>query len=71
MFKVGLKASKDSIASEISDMYKVDVLKVKTSITPGKPKRVGKTQTFIKTGKWKKAIVTLKAGQKIESIEKK
>ena len=63
-FKVALNANKNSIKSEIESFYNVKVLNVKTSILPGKVKRVGKNVK--KTSKSKKALVTLAAGQEIK-----
>ena len=63
-FQVALKSNKNQIKGAIEKLYEVKVLNVKTSILPGKTKRVGKGTK--KTGKSKKAFVTLKEGQKIE-----
>lgn len=65
-FKVHLKATKRSIANAIEDMFGVDVINVKTLTMPGKKRRIGRTRKFTKTSKWKKAIVTIKEGQKIK-----
>ena len=46
------------------EIYKVHVENVNTQIVPGKRKRV--RQEIGYTDDWKKAIVTLKEGQKIE-----
>ena len=63
-FLVNINANKFQIRSAIEKIYKVKVAKVNTTIKYGKTKRVR-----YKTGKtadWKKAIVTLRPGQKIE-----
>jgi len=67
-FMVNTKASKGAIANEIARLYDVEVVSVKTMIMPGKKRRVIGTRKFTKTKKWKKAIVKLKEGQKIEQI---
>jgi len=67
-FRVNMKASKGAVANEINRLYGVDVEKVRTMIMPGKKRRVLGTRKFTKTQKWKKAIVTVKEGQKIELI---
>ncbi len=67
-FRVNLKASKGSISNEIESMYGVTVIAVNTCIVPGKKKRILKTRRFTKTSGWKKAIVQLKEGQKIEAF---
>lgn len=66
VFAVSLNAAKQSIKKEIKDTYKVDVIDVSTIIVPGKSKRVIGKNKYSQLSKWKKAIVTLKKGQKIE-----
>lgn len=66
VFAVSLNATKQSIKKEIKDTYKVDVIDVSTIIVPGKSKRVIGKNKYSQLSKWKKAIVTLKKGQKIE-----
>lgn len=63
-FEVNLKATKPQIKSAVEKLYDVKVLNVKTSIRPGKLKRVGRTVK--KTSKSKLAFVQLAEGQKIE-----
>jgi len=48
-------------------LFNVTVTCVRTMVMPGKYKRVGKTQG--KASDWKKAIVTLKEGDRIEFLE--
>ena len=65
-FAVVKDASKLEIAQAVAEAFKVDVLAVNTSTVRGKARRVGK-----RVGKkpdWKKAIVTLGPGQKIEGL---
>jgi len=65
LFLVSKSANKIQIKSAIEQIYKVKVKDVNTFISRGKMKRVryqlGRAPDF------KKAIVTLKAGQKIET----
>lgn len=68
VFEAGLKATKGAIANEVGRLYGVEVISVKTMVMPGKKRRVLGTRRFTKTKKWKKAIVKLKEGQKIEEI---
>jgi large subunit ribosomal protein L23 len=63
-FQVALKANKNQIKEAVESLYDVKVLGVKTSIRPGKMKRVGRN--ISKTGKTKKALVQLSEGQSIE-----
>lgn len=64
LFSVKKTANKIQIKQAIEDFYKVKVAGVNTQVMPGKLKRV-RTQLG-HTPEWKKAVVTLKAGQKIE-----
>lgn len=63
-FEVAEKANKIEIRKAVEDIFKVKVLKVNTSKVRGKERRLGRYSG--KTSDWKKAIVTLKAGDKIE-----
>jgi large subunit ribosomal protein L23 len=69
-FKVNMKATKYSIAKEMKRMYGVDAVDVNTSVTPGKKRRIVGTRMTVKTGRWKKAIIKIKEGQKIELFPK-
>jgi large subunit ribosomal protein L23 len=64
LFLVDKSANKIQIKKAVEQEYKVEVTDVNTFIAPGKLKRVrhqlGRTQDL------KKAVVTLKTGQKIE-----
>jgi len=64
LFRVAKGASKIAIRKAIEDIYKVKVAAVNTASVPGKRKRV--RQDFGYTTPWKKAIVTLKEGHKID-----
>lgn len=67
LFEVDSSANKIQIKSAVEKIFNVKVSVVHTINTKGKVKRVGKN--FGKRSDWKKAIVTLKAGEKIELIE--
>ena len=62
-FKVDKAANKIEIKYAVESAFKVDVTDVRTMNMPGKMKRQGKTQGM--TPEWKKAIVTLRAGQRL------
>lgn len=66
-FEVQRKANKHQIKEAVEKMFDVEVIDVKTSNLPGKPRRLGRS-TGYKSG-YKKASVTLKEGQKIELVE--
>ncbi len=63
-FSVSGAANKIQIKKAVEDVYKVKVADVNTQRVPGKLKRV--RQQIGKTPEWKKAIVTLKDGHKID-----
>ena len=65
-FKVNFKATKAAIAKSVKELFDIDALDVKTIVVPGKKKRIGKTPNFMKTTKWKKALVTIPEGKKID-----
>ncbi len=64
VFEVDLKADKLTIAKAVEAIYQVKVVGVNTSIVRGKTKRFGRSVG--KRSNWKKAIVTLHEGDKIE-----
>ncbi len=64
-FEVHGWATKTDIKRAVETIYKVKVRDVHTVLMPGKRKRV--RQVYGHTPDWKKAIVTLQEGQKIET----
>lgn len=66
-FKVSINANKIEIKKAIEHIFSVKVLDVNTIRMLGKPKRLGKYSG--KRPDWKKAIVTLRAGDKIADFE--
>ncbi|NWG27349.1 MAG: 50S ribosomal protein L23 [Ignavibacteriaceae bacterium] len=70
-FLVNPKANKIQIAKAIEEKFNVHVTDVKTINHPGKMKtQFRKSGRFTgKTAKFKKAIITLKEGEKIELFE--
>lgn len=69
VFKVVAQARKPAIAKAVKDSFGVKVVDVKTLIMPGKTKRTGRGRKLTKTAGWKKAIVVLSRGEKIELLE--
>jgi len=67
VFEAKLSANKTDIKSAVEQLWKVNVEKVRTMIVPGKFRRFGKGGGY--RPDWKKAIVTLKEGQKIDFAE--
>lgn len=64
VFKVADDANKIQIKSAVEELFKVTVVKVRTMRMRGKRKRV--RFQIGKTPDWKKAVVTLKEGDRIE-----
>ena len=67
VFKVAMDASKTDIKAAVEKRFAVKVDSVNTVITRGKIKRV--RMVAGKKPNWKKAYITLKAGQKIAEFE--
>jgi large subunit ribosomal protein L23 len=66
-FAVDPKATKHQIARAVAELFRVDVLHVRTLRMPHKTRRVGR---FVgRKPQWKKAIVQLAPGQTIEFFE--
>ncbi len=64
LFKVARDVNKIEIRKAVESIYKVKVQDVNTQVVPGKLKRV--RSQMGKTPEWKKAVVTLKQGHKID-----
>ena len=65
LFRVATTATKVDVKRAVEEIYKVKVDCVNTVNVPGKLKRVRYRTGY--TADWKKAIVSLKEGQKIEA----
>ncbi len=66
-FEVNTKANKYEIKDAVEKAFKVSVTSVNIVKVPGETHRVGKNKVFRQP--WKKAIVTLKSGDKIQIFE--
>lgn len=62
-FAVRRDANKSEIKRAVEALFKVKVASVRTQNKVGKTRRVGRNQG--PTGDWKKAYVTLRAGEKM------
>ena len=67
LFKVAKSANKIEIRKTVEEIFKVKVVRVSTMNYKGKKKRMGRYEG--KRPDWKKAIVTLKEGEKLDFIE--
>lgn len=66
-FEVAWDANKHQIAQAVEKAFNVKVVAVNVMHVPGKTRRVGRRQ--VTTSPWKKAVVTLQPGHKIELFE--
>jgi large subunit ribosomal protein L23 len=69
VFKVDNTATKTEIKNAVEQLFKVKVKAVNTIVMHGKNKRAGRFE--YKRSNWKKAIITLVQGQKIELFQVK
>lgn len=67
VFEVARSANKRQIQQAVETAFEVHVTEVRTMVMPGKPRRWGRHTT--RTPRWKKAIVTLAAGERIAMFE--
>jgi large subunit ribosomal protein L23 len=66
IFKVSKEANKNLVKIAVKEVFGVDVVSVKIINVARKKRRVGRTTGI--TGGYKKAIVRIKEGQKIEIL---
>jgi large subunit ribosomal protein L23 len=69
MFIVDAEVNKNQVKEAVEKQFKVTVTAVKTITTPGKRVRFGKTRKPGRRSDTKKAVVRLKAGDKISIFE--
>ncbi|MBI4283981.1 MAG: 50S ribosomal protein L23 [Chloroflexi bacterium] len=66
-FEVAEEANKPQVKQAVEKAFKVEVTGVNMMIVRGKGRRLGRRQ--LPAHPWKKAVVTLKPGDKIEFFE--
>jgi large subunit ribosomal protein L23 len=66
-FEVAQEANKPQIKEAVEKAFKVKVSSVNVIHVPGKMRRAGRRRGM--TSSWKKAVVTLEPGNKIELFE--
>lgn len=66
IFEVDRRATKTEIKKAIKNAFDVEVVSVKVINIKGKTRRFGRKRTQIKLSDWKKAIIQLAPGQKID-----
>ena len=67
VLKVNIDATKEDIKKAVEKMFKVKVTRVNTMRVGGKTRRMGKFSG--KRSNWKKAFISLKAGETIKFFE--
>jgi len=67
VFEVAGAANKHQVKQAVEKAFKVEVTAVNVMTVPGKTRRLGRREVL--TQSWKKAVVTLKLGDKIELFE--
>ncbi len=66
-FEVAGEANKEQVKQAVEKAFNVTVTKVNVIIVPGKGRRM--RGRVVMNPSWKKAVVTLKPGDKIEIVE--
>jgi large subunit ribosomal protein L23 len=67
-FEVARRSNKVEIKKALEQLFHIHVEKVRVMNYDGKPKRMGAFAG--KRSNWRKAIITLKKGERIESLER-
>jgi len=67
-FEVALDANKIQIREAVEVIFDVHVTQVRTMVMPAKRGQRGRNW-YIRTGQWKKAIVTLEQGESIKLFD--
>ncbi|MGC9469111.1 MAG: 50S ribosomal protein L23 [Anaerolineae bacterium] len=69
VFIVQLYANKLEVKRAVEEIYGVDVDDVHTMVMPGKMNRMRGRRATARRAPWKKAVVTLAPGERIEALE--
>ncbi len=67
LFEVAREANKHQIKQAVEKVFRVKVVSVNIMTVAGKTRKIGRREVL--TPSWKKAVVTLKPGDKIELFE--
>jgi len=68
-FQVDKRVTKSQIKKAVELLFGVHVVGVKTVNIPGQTQRVGRTRRLVKLPGFKKAVIEIKKGEKIEGFE--
>jgi len=69
VFEVDRRATKKEIIKAIEDTYGVHIIGVQTITGRGKKRKIGRTRIEICQPDWKKTVVQLAEGEKIDIFE--
>lgn len=69
VFQVNRRANKVQIKEAVEAIYSVDVVAVNVMNVPAKSSHVRGRRRVVRHAPWKKAVVTLTPGQRIEVLE--
>ena len=69
VFEVSERANKIMVRRAVEELFKVSVRSVNVMHVPGKKRRSPRTRTIGMTRSWKKAIVSLREGERIELFQ--
>lgn len=69
VFVVHMNANKLEVKRAVEQIYSVDVNRVQTMVMPGKVSRLRGRRRSTRRAPWKKAVVTLASGERIEALE--
>lgn len=69
VFEVDPRANKAEITRAVEEAFGTKVKKVRTTMVRGKSKRSGRRRKPVKQADWKKAVVELVEGEKIDLLE--
>ena len=69
VFVVHMDANKLEIKRAVEEIYRVDVERVRTMVMAGKMNKMRGRRVVHRLAPWKKAVVTLAAGERIEALE--
>lgn len=65
-FSAPVGVNKNQLKKMVAESFKVEVTQVRTAVVKGKTKRLVRTRKTRRTADWKKVIVKVKEGQKID-----
>ena len=69
VFVVHMIANTLEVRRAVEQIYSVDVSRVRTMVVPGKISRLRGRRRSTRRAPWKKAVVTLASGERIEALE--